>query len=79
LSLVKDGLTVVADEVDPVWRYAESFERRQGRCSVDLVEADVELAPFRNRMPPDAYGRAQAACVDRLVRDRFSLPVVAFE
>ena len=43
------------------------------------TEADAELAPFRDRMPPDAYGRAQAACVDRLVRDRFSLPVVAFE
>jgi len=43
------------------------------------AEADVELAPFRDRMPPDAYGRAQMACIDRLVRDRFSLPVVAFE
>lgn len=43
------------------------------------AEADAELAPFRDRMPPDAYGRAQQACVDRLVRDRFSLPLVAFE
>ena len=43
------------------------------------AEADVELAPFRDRMPPDAYGRAQTACIDRLVRDRFLLPVVAFE
>jgi hypothetical protein len=43
------------------------------------AEADAELAPFRDRMPPDAYGRAQQACIDRLVRDRFSLPVVAFE
>ena len=43
------------------------------------AEADAELAPFRDRMPADAYGRAQAACIDRLVRERFSLPVVAFE
>jgi hypothetical protein len=43
------------------------------------AEADAELAPFRDRMPPDAYGRAQQACIDRLVRDRLSLPVVAFE
>ncbi|HEV8397084.1 MAG TPA: hypothetical protein VGQ37_22535 [Vicinamibacterales bacterium] len=43
------------------------------------AEAAVELAPFRDRMPPDAYSRAEAACIDRLVRDRFSLPVVAFE
>lgn len=43
------------------------------------AEAAAELAPFRDRMPADAYGRAQQACIDRLVRDRFSLPVVAFE
>jgi hypothetical protein len=43
------------------------------------AEADTELAPFRSRMAADAYDRARAACVDRLVRDRFSLPVVAFE
>jgi hypothetical protein len=43
------------------------------------AEARTELAPFRDRMPPDAYERAHAACIDRLIRDRFSLPVVAFE
>jgi len=43
------------------------------------IEADAELAPFRDRMPPEAYGHARQACLDRLVRDRFSLPVVTFE
>jgi len=43
------------------------------------AEADVELTPFRDRMPAEAYGRAHAACIDRLIRDRLSLPVVAFE
>jgi hypothetical protein len=43
------------------------------------AEADAELVPFRDRMPADAYGRARDACIDRLIRDRFSLPVVAFE
>ena len=43
------------------------------------TEADAELTPFRDRMPADAYARARAACVDRLIRDRFALPVVAFE
>jgi hypothetical protein len=43
------------------------------------AEADAELAPFRDRMPAEAYDRAQAACVDRLIRDRFSLPIVSFE
>jgi hypothetical protein len=43
------------------------------------LEADAELAPFRDRMPADAYAQAHAACIDRLIRDHFSLPVVAFE
>jgi hypothetical protein len=43
------------------------------------TEADAELAPFRDRMPAAAYGRAHTACIDRLIRDRFSLPVIAFE
>jgi len=30
-------------------------------------------------MPAEAYDRAQAACIDRLIRDRFALPIVAFE
>jgi hypothetical protein len=43
------------------------------------TEANSELAPFRDRMPPDAYARAHDACVDRLIRDRLALPVIAFE
>jgi hypothetical protein len=42
-------------------------------------EADAELAPFRDRMPRDAYERSRAACVDRLIRDRMRLPIVTFE
>jgi len=42
-------------------------------------EADDELRAFRDRMPPDAYADALAACVDRLIRDRYGLPVVALE
>ena len=43
------------------------------------TEANAELLPFRDRMPPDAYADARASCVDRLVRDRYGLPVVALE
>ena len=43
------------------------------------TEADAELAPFRDRMPPEAYARAHTACIDRLIRDRLSLPVIAYE
>jgi len=43
------------------------------------AEADAELRPFRERMAEDAYASASAACVDRLIRDRFAVPVVAFD
>jgi hypothetical protein len=42
-------------------------------------EAEAELAPFRDRMPAEAYARARAACVDRIVRTRTGLPVLTFE
>jgi hypothetical protein len=43
------------------------------------AEAETELAPFRDRMPADAYERARRACVDRIVRNRARLPVLTFE
>lgn len=42
-------------------------------------EADAELAPFRDRMHPDALRQARRACVDRLIRERARLPTVAYE
>jgi len=42
-------------------------------------EAEAELAPFRDRMPRDAYEQATRACVDRLLRERARLPVVTYE
>ena len=41
-------------------------------------EADEELAGFRAAMEPDAFARAREAAVDRLVRERFGLPMIAF-
>jgi hypothetical protein len=41
-------------------------------------EADDELAGFRSGMSADAFARAHDAAVDRLVRERFNLPTVAF-
>jgi hypothetical protein len=43
------------------------------------VEADLQLAPFRGRMPEAVYGQSKDACVDRLVREHFRLPTVVFE
>jgi hypothetical protein len=42
------------------------------------AEADDELRPFRAGMPADAFARARQAALDRLVRERFRLPVVTF-
>ena len=41
-------------------------------------EAAEELAEFRNRMSAEAFARAHAAVVDRIVRERFGIPVIAF-
>ena len=41
-------------------------------------EAEEELSGFRDRMAPDAFLRTREAAVDRLVRDRFGLPILAF-
>jgi hypothetical protein len=41
--------------------------------------ADLELAAFRGRMPPDAYEQSRRACIDRLLRERFGLPDVTYE
>jgi hypothetical protein len=42
-------------------------------------EALAELAPFKERMPAEAYERSRAACIDRAIRERLRLPVVAFD
>jgi hypothetical protein len=47
------------------------------RQAID-VEADQELAGFRDRMTPDAYLRIRETAIDRLVRDRIGLPVILF-
>jgi hypothetical protein len=42
-------------------------------------DATLELEPFRERMAPDAYNRARAAAIERLVREAAGLPVVKYE
>jgi len=43
------------------------------------AEAESDLAPFRARMAPDAYEQSRRAAIDRLLRERRGLPVIAFE
>ena len=44
-----------------------------------VAEADEELAPFRARMPAEAYEQSRQACVTRLLRERLRLPVLSYE
>lgn len=43
------------------------------------AEADADLAPFRGRMAPETYEQSRRAAIDRLLRERRRLPMVAFE
>ena len=55
-------------------------ERLDATTMADVQrEAELELASFRERMPADAYQRSREACIDRIVRERARLPVLAFE
>ena len=63
---------------------ARLIDAARSRCDAETMrqldaEAEAELAPFRERMPPAAYEQSHGACVDRLLRERARLPVVAFE
>jgi hypothetical protein len=43
------------------------------------AEADADLAPFRGRMAPETFEQSRRAAVERLLRERRKLPMVAFE
>ena len=43
------------------------------------AEAHAQLAPFRDRMAPDAYVQSHQTCVDRLLREHARLPSIAFD
>jgi hypothetical protein len=49
--------------------------------TVERLEADAdrELAPFRQRMPAEAYGHSKQLCIDRLIREHLRLPTIAFD
>ena len=43
------------------------------------ADADRELAPFRQRMPAEAYAQSKRLCIDRLIREQLHLPIIAFD
>jgi len=56
----------------------DQIRERSGDATLGQVmrEADIELAPFRDRMLTEAYAKAREACIDRLLRERARLPVL---
>ena len=63
---------------------AELLNAARGQCDAATLarlaaEANGELAPFKDRLSSAAFADAQRAAVDRLVRERSRLPVVAFD
>jgi hypothetical protein len=63
---------------------AELTAAARAQCDPGLLrqlegEADTELAPFRERMPREAFEQSRRAAVDRLIRERRRLPVIRFE
>lgn len=43
------------------------------------LEAESELAPFKARMPPDAWERAYRSALQRLMREALGIPLLAYE
>jgi len=59
----------------------DAARRQSSAASLQQLEAeaDVELAPFRDRMAREVYQRSRRAAVDRLIRERRRLPVITFD
>ena len=65
---------------DPPWKYvglnqADEYGHAEGHYH---CLADEELAAYRDRMEAEAFHRAHEAAIDRLVREGFGLPTIAF-
>lgn len=62
-------------------RMIEAVRCHSGETALQMLrlEAAVELAPFKERMPSEIYEQALNAAVDRLLRNRERLPVVSLD
>jgi len=63
---------------------AEMLAAVKAQCDKEVLaqlatEAGEELAPFTDRLSSAAFADAQRAAVDRLIRERCRLPVIAFD
>ncbi len=62
----------------------ELIAAARGQCTAPVLqqlerEADEALAPFRERMPREAFEQSRRAAVDRLIRERRRLPVITYD
>ena len=60
---------------------ARLVDAARATASADLIdtlraEAEQDLAPYRDRLPGDAWQRSIDVTVTRLLRDRYGLPTI---
>jgi hypothetical protein len=61
-------------------RLASAVRAEYASLAAELgADADSELAGFKDRLLADEYARARERCVDRLLRERLGLPLVAHD
>lgn len=75
----RDALLARLRELDAVLLAAAREGCDAGVLGTLASDADAQLAPFRDRMAAAVYAQSHRACVDRLVRERFQLPAIAFD
>jgi hypothetical protein len=72
----RDELAARLDSIDDRLIAAARAAAGAELLSMLAVEAAAELAPFRERLSPDAWRQATQATVDRFLRDRYGLPSI---
>ncbi len=71
---VRDALLIKVAAIDAELVAAALASLPESERALLDAEADAELAPFRQRMAPEAYAQSRQAAVNRLVRLHFALP-----
>jgi hypothetical protein len=74
----QDVMATLTDADTELLRVARTVLDAETRTKL-MSEAEMTLEGFRGRMAPDAFDRARDAAFDRLVRERFGLPMVGFQ
>ena len=74
----RERITARLDELDRLMLDAARAQADPADVQQMRREAAEQLRPFRDRMPAENYERAVESAVDRLLRERERLPVVAF-